>query len=118
MSSSATDLATAARQLLTGNRLDAAGLREALLDLYELWLTGKAAEIGITEGSVRTLRSKARKALQEKLKGKLDKSLEREQHWLARGVTARRARNEGRLARLMDMRRAKAERLRLRFERQ
>ena len=43
---------------------------------------------------------------------KLDKSLEREQHWLARGVTARRARNEGRLARLMDMRRAKAERLR------
>ncbi|MEI7717640.1 MAG: [protein-PII] uridylyltransferase, partial [Mycobacterium sp.] len=51
MSSSATDLATAARQLLTGNRLDAAGLREALLDLYELWLTGKAAEIGIAEGS-------------------------------------------------------------------
>ena len=43
---------------------------------------------------------------------KLDKSLEREQHWLARGVTARRARNEGRLRRLMDMRQAKAERLR------
>jgi ATP-binding cassette subfamily F protein uup len=43
---------------------------------------------------------------------KLDKSLEREQHWLSRGVTARRARNEGRLARLMDMRKAKAERLR------
>ena len=43
---------------------------------------------------------------------KLDKSLEREQHWLSRGVTARRARNEGRLARLMDMRQAKSERLR------
>jgi len=43
---------------------------------------------------------------------KLDKSLEREQHWLSRGVTARRARNEGRLARLMEMRKAKAERMR------
>ena len=49
----ATDLATAIRRLLeTGQRrLDAAGLREALLDLHELWLTGKAGELGITPSS-------------------------------------------------------------------
>ena len=49
----ATDLAAANRQLLDGGqrRLDAAGLREALLDLHELWLTAKAAELGITAGS-------------------------------------------------------------------
>lgn len=46
----ATDLAAAARQLLDSRRLDAAGLREALLDLHELWLTTKAAELGITGG--------------------------------------------------------------------
>ena len=43
---------------------------------------------------------------------RLDKAIEREQHWLARGVTARRARNEGRRRRLIAMRDAKAERLR------
>ncbi|MFN3521895.1 MAG: ABC-F family ATP-binding cassette domain-containing protein [Phenylobacterium sp.] len=43
---------------------------------------------------------------------RLDKAIEREQHWMARGVTARRARNEGRRRRLLDMRAAKAERLR------
>ena len=43
---------------------------------------------------------------------RLDKAIEREQHWMARGVTARRARNEGRRRRLIDMRQAKAERLR------
>ncbi|WP_309089451.1 ABC-F family ATP-binding cassette domain-containing protein [Phenylobacterium sp.] len=42
---------------------------------------------------------------------RLDKQIEREQHWLARGVTARRARNEGRRRRLIAMRQAKAERL-------
>jgi ATP-binding cassette subfamily F protein uup len=42
---------------------------------------------------------------------RLDKALEREQHWMARGVTARRARNEGRRRRLIAMREAKAERL-------
>ncbi|MDP1616056.1 ABC-F family ATP-binding cassette domain-containing protein [Phenylobacterium sp.] len=41
-----------------------------------------------------------------------DKALERETHWLARGVTGRRARNEGRRRRLMEMRAAKADRLR------
>lgn len=46
----ATDLATAIRRLLDSGqrRLDTAGLREALLDLHELWLTGKATELGIT----------------------------------------------------------------------
>jgi ABC transport system ATP-binding/permease protein len=43
-----------------------------------------------------------RKALE-----KLDKTLEDEARWLARGVTARRTRNEGRLRRLMDMRQAR-----------
>ena len=49
----ATDLAAASRQLLNGGqrRLDAAGLREALLDLHELWLTTKAADLGITADS-------------------------------------------------------------------
>ena len=49
----ATDLAAANRQLLDGGqrRLDAAALREALVDLHELWLKTKAAEIGITASS-------------------------------------------------------------------
>ena len=49
----ATDLATASRQLLDGGprRLDAEALREALVDLNELWLKTKAAEIGITTSS-------------------------------------------------------------------
>ncbi len=49
----ATDLAAASRQLLDGGqrRLDAVSLREALLDLHELWLVTKAAEIGITPDS-------------------------------------------------------------------
>jgi ATP-binding cassette subfamily F protein uup len=41
-----------------------------------------------------------------------DKLLEREQHWMERGVTARRARNEGRRRRLLDLRAARSERLR------
>ena len=49
----AKDLAAAHRQLLDGGqrRLDAAALREALLDLHELWLTTKASELGIAAGS-------------------------------------------------------------------
>ncbi|RAK58774.1 ABC transporter ATP-binding protein [Phenylobacterium hankyongense] len=42
---------------------------------------------------------------------RLDRALQREQHWLARGVTGRRARNEGRRRRLDAMRQAKADRL-------
>jgi ATP-binding cassette subfamily F protein uup len=42
---------------------------------------------------------------------RLDRAIQREQHWLARGVTARRARNEGRRRRLMQMRQDKADRL-------
>lgn len=48
----ATDLAAARRSLLSdGAQLDAAALRQAWLDLHESWLAGKAAEIGITDGS-------------------------------------------------------------------
>lgn len=49
----ATDLVAAAGQLLTGGsrQLDSAALREALLDLYDFWLTTKATEIGITATS-------------------------------------------------------------------
>ncbi|HEX5380232.1 MAG TPA: ATP-binding cassette domain-containing protein, partial [Phenylobacterium sp.] len=43
---------------------------------------------------------------------KLDKLLEREEYWLTRGVTARRARNEGRRRALMDLRKARVERMR------
>ena len=42
---------------------------------------------------------------------RLSRAIEREQHWLARGVTARRARNEGRRRRLDAMRLDKADRL-------
>jgi len=41
-----------------------------------------------------------------------DKLLEREQHWMERGVTARRARNEGRRRRLLELRAARSDRLR------
>jgi ATP-binding cassette subfamily F protein uup len=44
---------------------------------------------------------------------RLDKMLEREQHWMLRGVTARRARNEGRRRRLIALRAAKSESMRL-----
>ncbi|MFV8052855.1 [protein-PII] uridylyltransferase [Mycobacterium sp. 48b] len=49
----ASDLTAATRQLLSGGsrQLDAAALRNALLDLHEFWLTTKAAEIGITATS-------------------------------------------------------------------
>jgi ATP-binding cassette subfamily F protein uup len=40
-----------------------------------------------------------------------DKLLQREQHWMSRGVQGRRARNEGRRRRLDTLRQAKAERL-------
>jgi ATP-binding cassette subfamily F protein uup len=43
---------------------------------------------------------------------RLERFIEREQHWMARGVTARRARNEGRRRRLDSMRLAKADRMR------
>jgi ABC transport system ATP-binding/permease protein len=39
---------------------------------------------------------------------RLDAKLKIEEHWLLRGVTARRARNEGRKAKLMEMRAARA----------
>ncbi len=41
---------------------------------------------------------------------RLDVTIKREMHWLARGVTARRTRNEGRLRRLNEMRAARAAR--------
>jgi ATP-binding cassette subfamily F protein uup len=39
---------------------------------------------------------------------RLNKAIEREQHWMARGVTGRRARNEGRRRRLVAMREQKS----------
>ena len=49
----ATDLSAASEQLVAGSarQLDSAGLRNALLDLHEFWLTTKATEIGITPTS-------------------------------------------------------------------
>ena len=44
---------------------------------------------------------------------RLQKTIEREQNWMSFGVTARRARNEGRRRRLVALRAEKAERLRL-----
>ena len=42
---------------------------------------------------------------------RLARAIEREQHWLARGVTARRARNEGRRRRLISMRQDMVDRM-------
>jgi [protein-PII] uridylyltransferase len=49
----ATDLVAAAQKLIVGGArpLDAAALRDALLDLHDFWLNTKAAEIGITPTS-------------------------------------------------------------------
>ena len=45
---------------------------------------------------------------QLRIQSKLDVKLAQELHWLARGITARRSRNEGRLRRLQELRRQKA----------
>jgi [protein-PII] uridylyltransferase len=51
-SRAATDLTAACKKLLSGSHhLDAAALRDALLDLHEFWLSTKAAEIGISSTS-------------------------------------------------------------------
>jgi ATP-binding cassette subfamily F protein uup len=55
----------------------------------------------------------AQEAAESEEARRLDKMLEREQHWMLRGVTARRARNEGRRRRLIALRAAKSESLRL-----
>ncbi|MGV9826564.1 [protein-PII] uridylyltransferase [Gordonia sp. NPDC003429] len=50
----ATDLARTRRQLTDASgsgRLDAAGLRQVLVDLHEFWLTSKGAELGIRPDS-------------------------------------------------------------------
>ncbi|MGK2319821.1 [protein-PII] uridylyltransferase [Gordonia rhizosphera NBRC 16068] len=50
----ATDLAATRRQLLESSKtgkLDAAGLRQVLVDLHEFWLTSKGAELGIRPDS-------------------------------------------------------------------
>lgn len=56
LSNGAADLVRARDQLLGGGqprhpRLDAQSLRSALVDLYELWLTSKGTEVGITPDS-------------------------------------------------------------------
>ncbi|WP_280410043.1 [protein-PII] uridylyltransferase, partial [Nocardia brasiliensis] len=56
VSNGAADLVRARGQLLDGGvprnpRLDAESLRQALVDLFELWLTSKGAELGITRDS-------------------------------------------------------------------
>ncbi|MGV9819807.1 [protein-PII] uridylyltransferase [Nocardia xishanensis] len=56
VSNGAADLVAARNQLLDGGmprnpRLDAESLRSALVDLFDLWLTSKGAELGITADS-------------------------------------------------------------------
>jgi ATP-binding cassette subfamily F protein uup len=55
--------------------------------------------------------AEAIEAAEEKDNRRLDKTLETDARWLARGVTARRTRNMGRLRRLMAMREVKRQRL-------
>ena len=52
-------------------------------------------------------------AVEARADRRLQKTIDREQDWMAFGVTARRARNEGRRRRLVALRAEKAERLRL-----
>ena len=69
-----------------------------------LWLdrgTLRRAEVGFggfEEWSDRVAAEEAKNA------SKLDTKLKAEEHWLLRGVTARRSRNEGRLAKLIELR--------------
>ncbi len=69
-----------------------------------LWLdrgTLRRAEVGFggfDEWSDRVAAEEAKNA------SKLDTKLRQEEHWLLRGVTARRSRNEGRLAKLIELR--------------
>ncbi len=69
-----------------------------------LWLdrgTLRRAEVGFggfEEWSDRVAAEEAKNA------SKLDTKLRAEEHWLLRGVTARRSRNEGRLAKLIELR--------------
>jgi ATP-binding cassette subfamily F protein uup len=50
-------------------------------------------------------------AEEERNASRLDAKLKLEEHWLLRGVTARRSRNEGRLAKLIEMRAVRAQML-------
>ncbi len=73
-----------------------------------LWLdrgTVRRAEIGYGGFEAWQERAFAEEA---RAADKLDAKLKIEEHWLLRGVTARRARNEGRKAKLMEMRQARA----------
>jgi len=69
-----------------------------------LWLdrgTLRRAEVGYSgfeEWSERVAAEEAKTA------SRLDARLKQEEHWLLRGVTARRSRNEGRLAKLIELR--------------
>jgi ATP-binding cassette subfamily F protein uup len=69
-----------------------------------LWLdrgTLRRAEVGF--GGFEAWSDRLAKE-EEKNASKLDAKLRQEEHWLLRGVTARRSRNEGRLSKLMDLR--------------
>lgn len=63
-------------------------------DGYETYLNQRAAELAAVENE----------------NNRLQQKLAQEEHWLHRGVTARRARNQGRLNALLDLRKTMAER--------
>ncbi|NBX85601.1 MAG: ATP-binding cassette domain-containing protein [Gammaproteobacteria bacterium] len=63
-------------------------------DGYETYLNQRAAELAAVENE----------------NNRLQQKLAQEEHWLHRGVTARRARNQGRLNALIDLRKTMAER--------
>lgn len=75
--------------------LDDGNLRQ-YQDGYETYLNQRAAELATFENESNRLQQK----------------LAQEEHWLHRGVTARRARNQGRLNALLDLRKTMAERQR------
>ncbi len=69
-----------------------------------LWLdrgTLRRAEVGF--GGFEAWSERLAKE-EEKTASRLDARLKQEEHWLLRGVTARRSRNEGRLAKLIELR--------------
>ena len=79
-----------------------------------LLLAGRSARAPAGRGFAASTPGRRRSSRRRpKTSRRLDKAIEREEHWLAFGVTARRARNEGRRRRLDGLRAEKSERMTL-----
>jgi ATP-binding cassette subfamily F protein uup len=75
------------------------------------WLTGARVRRLDAPFSAFEAWSETLQAAESESDRRLDKALAKDEHWLRRGVTARRARNEGRRRRLISLRAEKAKRM-------